>query len=555
MPDALSATDANRRPVIWTVSVTRLARLFREVSPEFDERAQTEAINLGFEDALEEIRRRLRTQRCDAVIAAGSNGAYLKSRLPVPVVLVKPTGFELMSALSRARRMAERVAVVTYQAEHAEFSDFVTSYGLSIEQRSFVTSEDALDAVSELSALGVQAIVGTGMVADFADAAGLRGVLLYSASSARAAFETALEITTATRTLGSRLAEQSRNASGSRRRRGGMAQPQMLGDSETIESIRVRAEHFARTDANVLVCGETGTGKELVARLLHERSDRSRGPLVTVNCGAFAESLFEAELFGHEEGAFTGARRGGRMGLIESAHRGTLFLDEIGELPLALQSRLLRVLEGREVLRVGANRPLSVDVRIVAATNRDLPAMVEGGGFRQDLYYRLNVLRLELPPLRQRSADIALLAGHFLGEVGRDAAIVLTADGLKLLQRYPWPGNVRELRNVLERAYYHGLAVGPGGMITRQVLLDCAPELGAEQPPIVATRGAAASTENRPSARDLQAVLNRVGGHRGRAAQQLGVSRSTLWRWLRDEPAAQNVPGDTAASRTSSAGW
>ena len=529
MPESLSATAGTTRPSIWTVSVTRLARLFREVSPEFDDRARIDAINLGFEEALEEIRRRLKTQPCDAVIAAGSNGAYLKSRLPVPVVLVRPTGFELMAALSRAKRMAERVGVVTYQTEHAEFSDFAESFGLQIEQRAFVTSEDALDAVSELAAQGVEVVVGTGMVADFADAAGLRGVLLYSASSARAAFETALDITSATRTLRAQQADEDRGQRRTRRRVVTDSGPELIGDSEPMRQIRERIGYYGSTDAGVLILGETGTGKELAARRLHAGSQRSRGPLVTVNCGAFAESLFEAELFGYEDGAFTGARRGGRTGLIESAHRGTLFLDEICELPLSLQSRLLRVLDGQEILRVGANRPVTADVRVVAATNRDLADMVAQGDFRQDLYFRLNVLRVELPPLRLRRGDVAILSRHFLDELSGAGGMSLSADALQRLQRYSWPGNVRELRNVMERVFHHARALGMQGALDAAVLDACAPELTADE-----RSAEPGMPDRRPSADELQATLARVNGHRGRAAEIFGVSRSTLWRWMRD---------------------
>ncbi len=532
VPETRSADPSQSRPAIWTVSVTRLARLFSEVSPEFDAQASIQSINLGFEEALEAIHLKLQHERCDAVIAAGSNGAYLKSRLPVPVVLVRPTGFELMAALARAKRMARRVAVVTYQHEYEAFNAFASSFGLEIEQRSFVTSEDARDAVSELAAAGVGAIVGTGMVADYADAAGLRGVLLYSAASARAAFETALDISSAGRTLGRRLAGRPAEVHGRARPPG--RQPLLVGESAAIKAVRAQINQYAATHACVLITGETGTGKELVARGLHLASARAQRPLVAVNCGALAESLFEAELFGYEEGAFTGARRGGRVGLIESAHGGTLFLDEIGDLPLAMQSRLLRVLEGREVLRVGANRPVEVDVRVVAATHRDLAAMVEAGEFRADLYFRLNVLRVSLPPLRDRLGDVAPLAAHLLSQLAAGAAPRLGGGALKLLQAYRWPGNVRELRNVLERGFHLSSAVG--APLDADCLRNCAPELvaaGASLSAVVATPGGAGGAQSGPpSLEELRALLQQTRGHRGRAAAALGVSRSTLWRWM-----------------------
>ena len=529
MPERTAVDVGHSRPAIWTVSVTRLARLFSEVSPEFDAQASIQSINLGFEQAVEAIQRKLRHERCDAVIAAGSNGAYLKSRLPVPVVLVRPTGFELMAALARAKRMANRVAVVTYQHEYSEFTAFARSFGLEIEQRSFVTSEDARDAVSELAAAGVGAIVGTGMVADFADTAGLRGVLLYSAASARTAFETALDITSAGRALGHQLARRSPAASG--KRPSPAARPLLVGDSAAMQGVRAQIGHFAATEASVLVTGETGTGKELVARSLHMASPRARRPLVAVNCGALAESLFEAELFGYEEGAFTGARRGGRVGLIESANGGTLFLDEIGDLPLAMQSRLLRVLEGREVLRVGASRPVEVDIRVVAATHRDLAAMVAAGEFRQDLYFRLNVLRIALPALRERPADMGDLAAHLLSELAGDPAPQLAPEALAVLQQYRWPGNVRELRNVLERGFL--LSAASGRPLDVACLQACAPELTAPAAGDETAAHAPEAARQGPPSRDaLLAMLQRCQGHRGRTAAAFGVSRSTLWRWM-----------------------
>jgi len=202
----------------------------------------------------------------------------------------------------------------------------------------------------------------------------------------------------------------------------------------------------------VLIIGETGTGKELFAHAIHNASQRKEWQFVTVNCAALPESLLESELFGYEEGAFTGARRGGKPGLFELAHQGTIFLDEIGEMDLNLQTRLLRVLESREVMRIGGDSMIHIDIRIIAATNKDLWKLVEEGKFRRDLYYRLNVLPIQVPPLRERKDDILFLLEHLKRQIGVELA--MTAETAELLVRYPWHGNVRELKNCAEYLAY-----------------------------------------------------------------------------------------------------
>ncbi len=222
-------------------------------------------------------------------------------------------------------------------------------------------------------------------------------------------------------------------------------------------------DKVAPSDANILIVGETGTGKELVARFVHDRSKRARAPFVAVNCGAFSETLIESELFGYERGAFTGAQ-GAREGWFEAANGGTLFLDEIGELPLALQVKLLRVLQEREVVRLGSRQPIPLDLRIVAATNVDLQQAVDAGTFRSDLFYRLQVVALPLLPLRERRADILPLAQHFLGLYGERIGagrLELSPAAEEALFNYAWPGNIRELENAIHRA----TLIGQGGRI------------------------------------------------------------------------------------------
>ena len=525
-----SRDDAARDPVLWAVSVSRLSTLIGDVVPEFGDRARIEMVNLGFEDAVRQVRRRA-GEECDVLISAGSNGAYLKHRVDKPVVLIRASGFDLMQALSRARSLSDRIGVVTHETDMPAFAEFRRMFELPIEQRAFVTAEDARNRVAELVNRGVKAIVGTGLVVELAEQAGVSGLLLYSADSIRTAFESALDIAGLVRGSGSRERPAPRRAA----RRGGnprAAADGFLGHSEAAVQVREAVAIYAGAEATVLIEGDTGTGKELVAQALHQASGRAANAFVAVNCGAVAESLLEAELFGYEEGAFTGSRRGGRIGLIESAHHGTLFLDEIGEMPLPLQTRLLRVLEEREVLRVGSSRPVAVDVRVIAATHRPVEEMVEEGGFRRDLYYRLNVLRIALPGLARRRQDVAMLAEHFLQAGAQQAGEVmpeLDASALALLEAHDWPGNVRELRNLMERLAVITRASGQlsidAGLLQRH-----APELTARSR---ASRGAAGSAR-RPDRAQLQQALQRSAGDRAKLAAQFGISRTTLWRWLRE---------------------
>ena len=305
----------------------------------------------------------------------------------------------------------------------------------------------------------------------------------------------------------------------------------------------------APTDSTVLVLGESGTGKELVARSLHLLSRRAQGPFVAVNVGAIPEALMESELFGHAKGSFTGATTE-RVGLVEEADHGTLFLDEIGDMPLATQVKLLRMLESGEVRRVGENTPRLVDVRVVAATHRDLTALVAEGKFRADLYFRLNVVQLDLPPLRERREDVGLLASYFLDRSARRqerGTLEFTPEAMALLQRYDYPGNVRELENAIEHAVAlsEGKRIAPADLPAairspRLLPRTGTPEAaGFDPPPRTSARG----VEWAPPEHDVrldtisrQHVLRTLTRHRGNAttaAKALGISRTTLWRMLK----------------------
>jgi transcriptional regulator with GAF, ATPase, and Fis domain len=304
-----------------------------------------------------------------------------------------------------------------------------------------------------------------------------------------------------------------------------MASPEtIVGQDQGLRSVLERVKMVAPSDLPVLLFGETGTGKEVIARRIHELSKRSAQPICRVNCGAIAPELVDSELFGHERGAFTGAVAQ-KKGWFEQAHGGTLFLDEIGELSAAVQVRLLRVIQEGELLRVGGTEPVRVDVRIVAATHRDLAAMVEAREFREDLYYRIAVFPIVIPPLRERSADVPAFAAYFAQRAARKFGLrpsALAAADLQLLRRYAWPGNVRELASVIDRAVLLGDGHG----------LDIARALGLSQRP---GRTAAAHDDavtlddaiKRHIERALEATRGRIEGPHG-AAQRLAVNPHTL---------------------------
>ncbi|HZZ83669.1 MAG TPA: propionate catabolism operon regulatory protein PrpR [Anaeromyxobacteraceae bacterium] len=313
----------------------------------------------------------------------------------------------------------------------------------------------------------------------------------------------------------------------------------IVGASPGMQRLRSLSETYARTDATVLITGESGTGKELVAQGIHNASTRRDHPFVAVNCAAFPESLLESELFGYDEGAFTGTRRGGRPGLFEAAHTGTVFLDEIGDMTLSLQTRLLRVLQERQVVRLGSNDPTPVDVRVIAATNKDLKKAIAAREFREDLYFRLNILHLHLPPLRDRPGDLTALASELLQRalLRHDAP---TAHGqalsllLSRLTSYRWPGNVRELENVVERVAVLFAACGERRPPGEEALRATLPELFEEGEETPAEGESRLPDARRAQERDLiQRALQETGGNQSEAARRLGIGRATLWRKLR----------------------
>jgi propionate catabolism operon transcriptional regulator len=655
---------ADTRPRIVAIGFKRIHQMLQALVPELADRAAVEVLDAGFGEAVAQVRQRQAMQVVDVVVAAGSNGGYLRQHLELPVVLVKVGGFDVLQALATARQRSQRVGLVTWQGAPLDLSPFNTLFDLGVTQRTYATEDDARACLRALQQQGIEVVVGPGLVADLADEMGLTGVFLYTMDAVREALHDAVEVARAARIeqakrerlntilgqlsdgviavdrqeriqtlnpsmarwlgvrpdewlgrvltevcpelnlqsvlrLGEADVERIERVKGKtlivnrlpiieqgqltgavltcqdpisiqrvdrhlRTRTKAPATPrrhaleQLLGRSPAIDQLRRMAANAARSAATVLLIGESGTGKELVAQGIHAASDRRDMPFVALNCAALTETLLESELFGYEEGAFTGARRGGKIGLFEAAHRGTLFLDEVGEMPLSLQARLLRVLQEREVLRVGATEPTPVNVRVIAATHRDLRDQVAQGLFRLDLFYRLNILRLDVPSLRQRRDDVPLLAealhARLCHRLGSDPA--RTRPWVQVLVQaagsYDWPGNVRELENLLERLLaYAGDEPGEAPRVQSlpERLRLIAPELFEPK-----THSALPSDQSHRPVQDvarstvdadwrrqqalhesehLQQVLAAYGGDRQRAADALGISRTTLWRKLK----------------------
>ncbi|HEX3010633.1 MAG TPA: sigma 54-interacting transcriptional regulator [Syntrophomonadaceae bacterium] len=302
----------------------------------------------------------------------------------------------------------------------------------------------------------------------------------------------------------------------------------IIGNSPAINHLKNDILRVADSPSSVLITGESGTGKELIAQAIHCHGSRSSRPFIKVNCAAIPDTLLESELFGYSDGAFTGARKGGKMGKFELANGGTIFLDEIGDMPLAMQAKLLRVLQEREFERLGSESVVSVDIRVISATNQDLLSLIKQGQFREDLYYRLNIISLHTVPLRDRKSDIPLLIDHFIKKLSnklKRPIIEISPEALNLLVSYDWPGNVRELINALESAIN----------FSRTCILECEdlPILLRENQSVSEDHGYLQTKLENEEEKLLVSVLNQCDGNRKQAAEMLNVSKSTLYRMMK----------------------
>lgn len=304
----------------------------------------------------------------------------------------------------------------------------------------------------------------------------------------------------------------------------------IIGNSNKMKATKYLAKKAAQTSSNVLICGESGTGKELFAHAVHSESNRAMGPFVKVNCAAIPYELLESELFGYEEGAFTGAKKGGKIGKFELANGGSIFLDEIGDMPISMQVKLLRVIQEKEIERVGGVKSIPLDVRIIAATNKNLEELVKNGKFREDLFYRLNVMNINIPALRERKEDIAVLVKFLMVKISEQVGnyvVKISNKAMKYLERYSWPGNVRELENVLERAIN---------------LIEYSSEIQVEDLPLHITKQKVGMEKNKYNKlkdilddvekRTILEVLDQTRGNRSETAKILNISRSSLYEKL-----------------------
>ncbi|MDB5779517.1 MAG: propionate catabolism operon regulatory protein PrpR [Polaromonas sp.] len=634
-------TAQKSRPRLCFLSYRQIRLFAMPIVAEYSDRADIEVVDGSFAGALATARERIANGQVDVFVSAGSNASLLRSNLQAPVATIQLGGFDILQALIRARQMSDRIGIVMYGQIIPELDSVKGLLNIEIHQYAYQTPDMARQCIAQLHASGIDVVVGSSLVVELAQEAGLQGLLAYSLSSIRQGFEDALELARVARleagryeqlngvlhnlhdavlavnhdgliiavnpamkailgqdkaallghpltrlspelSLGATLATgqeergvvlrlagrdwivnrtpirehgeitgaaitlydaraiheadnslriQQRQHQTSHQSPARYCFANLFGQSPAFMRAVQTARRYARTDLGVLIVGESGVGKELFAQAMHSDSVRARKPFVAVNCAAFPESLLESELFGYDEGAFTGSRRGGKRGLFEAAHTGTLFLDEIGDMPLTLQTRLLRVLQEREILRLGSTTAIPVDVRVMVATHQPLREMVAQRRFREDLYYRINTLRLALPALRERRSDIVSMAERLVRScLERMGSRLDAAKALGPLtphfQAYAWPGNVRELENFSERiAVFLAQFERIEDIVYQDLELDC-PELFETMP---------SSVEMAPLSNYRRAclALEKSKGNHALAAQQLGVSRSTLWRWRR----------------------
>lgn len=644
------------RPRICFLAYRQIRQKALPILAEYEARADIEVVEASFEEAVELARHRVERGQVDVFVSAGSNASLLRSSIDAPVATIVLSGFDILQAVMDARGSAKEVGVVTYGHTLPELDSVRHLLNIQIRQYAYQTPAEVKDCIWRLRDQGIGVVVGSSLVVETAQKAGLQGLLAYSSASIRKGFDDALELarvsrleagryeqlnsvlrhlqdpvlavdldetiiainpamreligvtapepimgrplaaltsevslrtvldsaqadqgavirvrgrdcvanrtpileqgvmTGASLTLydAARIHEADNNLRIQRRSRDNLARHRfedLSGSNEAfMQAVRL-ARRYAQTDFGILIKGESGTGKELFAQAIHNAGGRARKPFVAVNCAAFPESLLESELFGHEEGAFTGSRRGGKRGLFEAAHTGTLFLDEIGDMPVTLQTRLLRALQERHITRLGSTTAIPIDVRVIAATHRALDERVRSGDFRQDLYYRINALPLQLPPLRERQADVIVLAERLFAQSARGLNIKdnVSAQVIPLISHrllaYAWPGNVRELENVCDRLAVSLLDHSCVADLQEDVFRDLCPEL---------FEGSAFLTESRqittkanpikktgagkrqPPARRQAAALEALEKHQGQvgsAADELGISRVTLWRW------------------------
>jgi len=503
------------------IGYRKFSELINVVMPEFEGEIDITIVESVASDSAD-YRTLIRRHRPDVVASAGSNAAYLQSTLEVPVVGQPVSPVDIMEALAKARLLARRVHLFAYDDGSGDLARLLGSLeklaDVEIVPVTYTTSDEARQSITlALADDGPEVVVGPSYTCHLAEQASVPAILIYSRSSARALLREAIEVGRAAVARPRPAREAPRET--------------FVIRSTQLERVAELARSYARGSGPVLLHGESGTGKEPIAREIHRHSDFAKGPLVAVNCGSIPNELFESELFGYVEGAFTSSRRGGRVGLIEQANGGALFLDEVAEMPGPQQVKLLRVLQERRIRPVGSNREIPIEFKVIAATNTDLHEAVQRGTFRDDLFYRLNVLSLRLPPLRERPEDILAIAHYYLDRYINAYRVVLEPQHVldrlaEHLCRYRWPGNVRELQNFMERVVVN---CTEGSRLERleDDIEDILPELfRAASPPA----GGLLKEQEEVAIRD---AMERFRGDRQKVAEFLGISSTTLWRRLR----------------------
>lgn len=509
---------------VLIVGYRKFSELINAVMPEFADEAEVTIVeSVASRDT--EYHSLVAMHNPDVVASAGSNAAYLASTLSVPVIGQPVTDTDIIEALSKARRIASRVHLFTYQPENSPpgrlFQSLPGLLDMDLVHHSYSTSGEANERLQlAIAEEQPQVVVGPSYTCHMSAQHGLQTILLYSKESAR---------------------QMLREAIDAGRHQLGHLPPSPAGEvherfvirSSMMEQVAELAKTYALSPGAVLVEGESGTGKEHMTREIHRHSEYHDGPLVAVNCGSIPNELFESEFFGYVDGAFTSSRRGGRRGLVEQANGGVLYLDEVGEMPPAQQVKLLRVLQEKRIRPVGGNREIPLDFKLIAATNRDLRRAVAEGDFRDDLYYRLNVFSLKLPPLRERPDDIEAIARHYLQRYARQYRVNLDLDPLyqavaKEFRDYPWPGNVRELQNFVERLVVNCLSSAdsiPGAEQVKRIL----PELSQAITQSETSGGTLRDQEEEA----IRQAMHQFDGDKTQVADYLGISTTTLWRRLR----------------------
>lgn len=512
------------RVKILVIGYRKFSELINSLLPEFEEEAEVEIVESVVSDS-NDYNALVAQYRPDVVVSAGSNAAYLKATLQVPVVSQPVSDIDLIEVIAKARQIGKVIHVFTYAGQPELSERLLMALPHLLNSQVIAYKHSTTDEASENFMLAVagekpDVIVGSSYVCHLAEQHRIPALLLYSKESARQMLFSAIETAHAVRNQ-QHISTLAMDA-------------QFVVHSKKMKRITALARTYSKGKAPVLLEGESGTGKEHIAKEIHRVSDFASGPFIPINCGTIPNELFESELFGYVEGAFTGSRKGGQRGLIERANNGLLFLDEVGEMPSQQQVKILRTLQERRLRPVGGSREVEVDFKVVAATNCDLREAVAKGEFREDLYFRLNVFAIKVPSLRERKEDILAIATYYLNEY-------LTRYGVNLdpvamskhiehyFLEYSWPGNVRELQNFTERLVVNSQNIFINGGLDNEALTEVLPELFLSSS--TATPGIGTLKDREVEA--IREAMLQFDGDKTKVAKWLGISTTTLWRRLK----------------------